>query len=260
MYTQVAPPHQFTARYPELAGKTAVVTGAASGIGSAVARALVTQGCRTIAVDLNADPACYPEGSEAVVANLTDAGERARIRSLSGTADLLVNAAGISRPKDIFSVMESDWDQTMAINAKALFFMMQDYTRTMGAGSAVVNLASIAGKSAHTVHGAVYNASKAAVIALTKTFAYAVAERGIRINSVCPGVTDTPMLQSIYATTSGSDPAEARQLMAKYLQTVPLGRLADPEEIASTIVFLLSDSASYMTGQAVNVSGGLVMW
>lgn len=248
-------------QYASLRGRTAVVTGGASGIGAAVVRSLIRQGAKVYAADVvSSEVADYPTGAEPVVVDLTTRSERRRLIEITGVPDLLVNAAGISRPKNIFEVDEHDWDQTFDINAKAVFFLMQQYAMEMQPGSAVVNVASIAGKTAHTVHGAVYNASKAAVIAMTKTFAYALADRQIRVNSVCPGLTDTPMLEGIYATTSGNDPSVADQQLARYLATIPLGRRAHPDEIAALIVFLLSGSASYMTGQAVNVSGGLVMW
>jgi len=172
----------------------------------------------------------------------------------------LVNAAGVIRLLPIDDVAEDDWDAVMAVNARALFFLTQEVGRRLGEGEAVVNVASGAGKTGSTVEAAVYSASKAAVLSMTRTFAYAWAKRGVRVNAVCPGVIETPMndvvLDDIAAARGiGRDEIERARAAA-----IPMGRTAPPEEVASVIAFLLSADASYMTGQGVNVTGGMITY
>lgn len=240
------------------APRRALVTGAASGIGKAIAKRLVRAGCEVIGVDRS------PIEDEALtgpnfVVDLTSAQGRAELFDRVPTLDLLVNAAGVSITRALAQTSEADWDVTMEINAKVPFFLMQTLGFRMPEGGAIVNIASVAGKMATNVQGAPYNASKAAVLALTKTFAYALAGRGVRVNAICPGVTDTPMLDRIWAAESEIQSTSAELLVERYLERVPLGRLGLPDEIADTAAFLLSHDARYITGQSVNVCGGLVM-
>ena len=241
-------------------GRTALVTGAASGIGNAVARLLAGDGVRVVAADRDSEGLAALGAAEPIVCDVTSAADRAELAARAGSVDYLVNAAGVIRLRRLEEVPEEDWDWMFAVNAKAIFFLMQALVPRMPSGSAVVNLSSSAGKTASTVEAAVYNATKAAVIAMTKTFAHAYAKGGVRVNCVCPAITDTPMLATVtreIAAARGSAPDEVE---AAYHRAIPLGRTARPEEIANVIRFLLSDEASYMTGQAVNVSGGLVTY
>jgi NAD(P)-dependent dehydrogenase (short-subunit alcohol dehydrogenase family) len=172
----------------------------------------------------------------------------------------LVNAAGIIRLSAIADVSEDDWDAIHAVNVRAVFFLLQALADVLEAGAAVVNVASIAGKTGSTVEAAAYSASKAALLSVTRTYAHAWARRGVRVNAVCPGVVETPMNDVVIegvARARGLSPAaieEARR------EAIPLGRTASADEVARVIAFLLSDDAGYMTGQAVNVSGGLVTY
>ncbi|MDA3626160.1 SDR family oxidoreductase [Saccharopolyspora sp. WRP15-2] len=236
-----------------------MVTGAAGGIGGAVAAQLASRGAEVIGVDLDRPGSGTLDGIEFVTGDLTSAADRRRIIEDVGAIDLLVNAAGISVTKDLATTTESDWDSVLGINAKVPFLLMQAYADRLSDGGAIVNIASVAGKMATNVHGAPYNASKAAVLALTRTFAYALAPRGIRVNAVCPGVTRTPMLDGIFDDLSSMTGEPVDTLRAEYLRRVPLGRLGAPEEIARTVVHLLSEDAGYITGQSVNICGGLVM-
>jgi NAD(P)-dependent dehydrogenase (short-subunit alcohol dehydrogenase family) len=213
-----------------------------------------------LAVDRDAEGLERLDGAIPLVCDLTSSKERARLAREAGRVDYLVNAAGVIRLRPIEEVTERDWDWMLAVNAKAMFFLMQALVPRMERGGAVVNISSSAGKTASTVEAAVYNATKAAVIAMTKTFAHASAARGVRVNCVCPSPTETPMLETVtreLAEARGVSPAD---VAASYNRTIPLGRSARPEEVAGVIAFLLSDEASYMTGEAVNVSGGLVMY
>jgi NAD(P)-dependent dehydrogenase (short-subunit alcohol dehydrogenase family) len=124
----------------------------------------------------------------------------------------------------------------------------------------IVNLASIAGKTASTIYHPIYNVTKAAVIAMTKTFAYSVANEGIRINSVCPGVIDTPMQDQVDREISHVTGLSPEAVHTERASRIPLGRLGDGDDVASVVSFLLGPDSSYMTGQAINVTGGLVTY
>jgi NAD(P)-dependent dehydrogenase (short-subunit alcohol dehydrogenase family) len=146
------------------------------------------------------------------------------------------------------------------VNAKAVFFLCQAFVPRLQPGGAVVNVASSAGKTGSTHEAAVYGASKAAVLSATRSFAHGYAGRGVRVNAVCPGLVDTPMNDVVIdgiAPLRGVEPDEYGRAR---LGAVPLGRLADPREVAEVIAFLRSDAASYMTGQSVNVTGGMITY
>jgi NAD(P)-dependent dehydrogenase (short-subunit alcohol dehydrogenase family) len=179
-----------------------------------------------------------------------------------GPLDILVNSAGIFQVSEPFALSEADWDRMLSINSKAVFFLCQAALPAMMARGrgAIVTIASTAGKGASGSHSAHYNASKAAVIAITKTWARIVAPHGVRVNTVCPGFIDTPMWAMIDREMGGRLGKAPRQHWSDSIAAVPLGRGGTPEDVARVITFLASDLASYMTGQAINVSGGLVTY
>jgi NAD(P)-dependent dehydrogenase (short-subunit alcohol dehydrogenase family) len=238
-----------------------IVTGAASGIGRATALHLLGTGARVVAVDR--DEAGLAEaagrGAEPLVADVTAPEGRRAIAAVAGAGGL-VNAAGVIRLSPIADVTEDDWDAIQAVNVRAVFFLLQAMQDVLPAGSAVVNVASIAGKTGSTVEAAAYGASKAAVLSVTRTFAHAWARRRVRVNAVCPGVVETPMNQVVLDGIARARGVSVEVVEEARRDAIPLGRTASAAEVARVIAFLLSADAGYMTGQAVNVSGGLVTY
>jgi NAD(P)-dependent dehydrogenase (short-subunit alcohol dehydrogenase family) len=241
--------------------RRAVVTGAASGIGEAVARGLVRDGADVVAVDRDEVGLARMEatGAQALVADLARPEDRERVVAAADGADYLVNAAGIIRLVPIFETTRDDWRDIFAVNAEAVFFLCQAIGPRLRPGGAIVNLSSTSAKSSGTTEAAIYAASKAAVISITRSFAYALAVRPVRVNAVCPGITDTPMQEHVLAEVARIRGTTYDALAEARLATVPLARTSSPDECAGLIRFLLSDAAAYMTGQALNFSGGLVM-
>jgi NAD(P)-dependent dehydrogenase (short-subunit alcohol dehydrogenase family) len=240
---------------------TYVVTGAASGIGRATALHLLATGTRVVAVDLD-EPglaAAAGAGAEPLVADVTSPEGR---RAIAAVDDLtgLVNAAGVIRLSRIADVSEEDWDTIHAVNARAVFFLLQAIEDALPEQGSVVNVASVAGKTGSTVEAAAYGASKAALLSLTRTFAHAWAPRGVRVNAVCPGVVETPMNRVVLDGIARARGVTVESIERARRDAIPLGRTASADEVARVIAFLLSADAGYMTGQAVNVSGGLVTY
>jgi NAD(P)-dependent dehydrogenase (short-subunit alcohol dehydrogenase family) len=198
-------------------------------------------------------------GAEPLVADVTTLDGRRAIAAAREPAGI-VNAAGIIRLAPIADVREDDWDTILAVNARAVFFLLQSLAEVLPRGGAVVNVASVAGKTGSTVEAAVYSASKAAVLSITRTFAHAWARRGVRVNAVCPGVVETPMNEVVLDGISRARGVTRESVEDARREAIPLGRPASADEVARVIGFLLSHAAAYMTGQAVNVSGGLVTY
>jgi NAD(P)-dependent dehydrogenase (short-subunit alcohol dehydrogenase family) len=248
----------------ELQQATVLVTGAASGIGRAVAEILLERGAAVVANDLAADRLAdlVDRGATAVPADLTDPHGLQTVIETATSAGVthLVNAAGIIELRSIEDVDEAMYDRIFAVNARALFFLSQAICPVLPPGGAVVNVSSSAAKTGTTLETAVYAATKAAVLSMTRSFAFQYADRGVRVNAVCPGIIDTPMQDKVLADIAARRGIDAQELDEARTKTVPLGRAATPRECAEIMVFLLSDAAAYMTGQAVNVSGGLVTW
>ncbi len=243
-------------------GKRAVVTGAASGIGEAVARRLLREGVSVIAADIN-EAGLGPvvsAGATPFVGDLASATDRDRLVEEGAGASYLVNAAGIIRLKPILEFTTQDIRDIYAINVEATWDLVSRIGRTMPKGGAVVNLSSSSAKLATTTEAAVYASSKAAVLSLTRSFAYAFAPNGVRVNAICPGIIDTPMQEKVLADVAAKRGMTVEELATTRNKTVPLGRSASADECAGAIWFLLSDEAGYMTGQAINYTGGLVMW
>jgi len=242
--------------------RQAVVTGSASGIGQAVALKLLEEGHSVIAADLNeAGLECVIDaGASAFVGDLASSDVRDRLVALATGSEYLVNAAGIVRPRPILESTVEDIREVFAINLEAVWDLVSRIGRTMPLGSAIVNVASSSAKLATTTENAVYAASKAAVLSITRSFAYAFAPQNVRVNAICPAIVDTPMQDQFLSVVAATRGASVSELSAERLRTVPLRRSATAAECAAVICFLLSDGAGYMTGQAVNFTGGQVMW
>jgi NAD(P)-dependent dehydrogenase (short-subunit alcohol dehydrogenase family) len=239
-----------------IAGRRAAVTGAASGIGEAVARRLIRDGAEVVAVD-RVEAAV--EGARALVADLATVDGRAAVVEAADGFDYLVNAAGIIRLVPILESTPEDWHDIFAVNAEAVFFLCQGLGPRLLPGGAIVNLSSTSAKASGTTEAAIYAASKAAVISMTRSFAYALASRPVRVNAVCPGITDTPMQEKVLHEIAAIRGTTYDALAQGRLASVPLARTSSADECAGLIRFLLSNEAGYMTGQAINFSGGLVM-
>lgn len=245
----------------ESMSSTAVVTGAASGIGLATARRLRDEGMHVVAVDLPGErlAALASEGLTPLAADLSSSQDRERVIEAGIGARALVNSAGIIRLKPILDFTVADIREIFAVNVDAVWDLTAGIGQTMTAGGTIVNLSSSSAKLASTTEAAVYASSKAAVLSITRSFAYAFASNNVRVNAMCPGFVDTPMQDKVVAEAAAARGVTVEELTNARLANVPLGRACTPEECANLIRFLVSDESSYMTGQAVNFTGGLIM-
>ena len=256
----------------ELAGQIAIVTGGGRGIGRATALELAKLGAEIVVAEMDSAGAektaaeIQGLGRKALVV-VTDVTKRAdlatmveRTKATFGRIDILVNNAGIYRAAATMDVTEEHWDAIMTINAKAVFFASQAVLPTMIAQKrgAIVNLASMAGKIGSKTN-LPYNASKAAVVSMTKSLALAHAGDGIRVNCVCPGFVETDMWTKVAREQGAILGMSSEEFTQQRAKTVPLGRMERAEDVANVIGFLASPRAGYMTGQALSVDGGLVM-
>ncbi len=243
-----------------LRGKTAIVTGAASGFGAGIARKFIAEGCRVMVADINAEGAAEmaEELGAAAVAQQTDVSDGASVDNMIaraqadlGRIDIMVNNAGVTHlPAALEDVSEEDFDRVVAVNMKSVYLTTRALMPLMkGAGSGVIlNIASTAGVSPRPRLNW-YNASKGWLITATKAMAVELAPQGIRVNALNPVAGETPLLKSFM----GEDTPEMR---AKFLSTIPLGRFSTPEDMGNAACFLCSDEASMITGVAMEVDGG----
>jgi len=239
-----------------------VVTGAGSGIGKAVVRRLLSEGVEVLAVDINRGSLIDLEsaGCETLAADITDPAVRVTVADWADGANYLVNSAGVIVIKPIFELTVEDWRRVQAVNAEATFFLCQQVGPRLIPGGAIVNLSSSSAKLATTVEVAAYAASKTTILSITRSFAYALASRPVRVNAVLPGIVLTPMQEEVLEKVAPMRGLTTEGLHHARTKLVPLGRGSSPAECAALIWFLLSDEAAYMTGQAINFTGGLVTW
>ncbi|MEE8545049.1 MAG: SDR family oxidoreductase [Alphaproteobacteria bacterium] len=245
----------------DLAGKVAIVTGAGRGIGRAIAERFAAEGARVVVADIDRDSgravaeALAGGGGEALFV-ACDVGDGGQARALItatveafGALDVVVNNAGVLHIGDLFETTEADLDRVLRVNVKGPFLVSQAAGREMvrrGRGGAIVNLSSIGALMAIPDQLA-YNVSKGCLAQLTRVMALALAPHRIRVNAVAPAAVNTEMIAPLMAD------AEARR---RVLSRTPMGRLAEPREIAAAVAFLASEAASYVTGQTVYCDGG----
>ncbi len=237
-----------------LEGKVCVVTGAAGGIGAATAEIFAAEGATVVGVDLH-------DGSPGDLALAVDVTEEhavatmfAQVREQFGKIDVLFNNAGIS-PDDDNSVLETSyeaWQRVQDVNLKSVFFCCKHgipHLLENPAGGSVINTASFVAVMGAATSQISYTASKGGVLALSRELGVEFARRGVRVNALCPGPVDTPLLQELFA----KDPAKAARRMVH----LPMGRFARADEIAKGVLFLASDDSSYVTGSTFLIDGGL---
>lgn len=242
----------------QLDGKTAIVTGGASGFGHGIARAFAAAGARVMVADLNGDGADAVAKQIDGIATQVDVANGASVQAMAdlalakfGHLDILVNNAGITHmPQALEEVSEEDFDRVLAVNAKSVYLTARSlvpHFKSRKSG-AILNVASTAGVSPRPQLNW-YNASKGWMITATKTMAVELAPDGIRVNAINPVAGETPLLKSFM----GEDTPEIR---AKFLSTIPLGRFSTPEDMGAAATFLCSDAASMITGVAMEIDGG----
>jgi 3-oxoacyl-[acyl-carrier protein] reductase len=245
-----------------LEGRVALVTGAAQGFGLAIAERLAAEGAALALLDRQADRleavahTLAAAGTDAVAltadvaqpAAVQAAVDRASARF--GRLDILVNSAGILRLSDVLACSEEEWDLVVDVNLKGTFLLCQAVLPSMIARhyGRIVNLSSSAGKQGGVLSGIAYNAAKGGVLSFTKSIARQFAPDGITANAVCPGTGDTPMGHQFTADQ-----------LAALVARIPAGRLATADDVAGAVAYLVSDDAAFVTGEMLDVNGGMVM-
>ena len=253
-----------------LEGKIAAVTGGGSGMGKAISQAYAREGARVVVADLNLDAArgvaeqITAEGGEAIPVQ-TDVRDQAQAQAMVdaavekyGELDILVNNAGVGKIIPFLETTNEDWDFMFDVNCKGLLWCSQAAARQMieqGRGGKIINLASQAGRRGEALVLA-YCASKACVISMTQSMALALAPHKINVNGIAPGIVDTPFWVEVdkqFAKLFGWEIGEPKR---KFVESIPLGRIEQPEDVTGAAIFLASAESDYMTQQTLNVDGG----
>jgi meso-butanediol dehydrogenase/(S,S)-butanediol dehydrogenase/diacetyl reductase len=256
-------------------GRTVLITGAARGIGAACARRLAADGARLVLADLDGagvEKLAAELGQIAVKADVTRAADIARMVDEPyrrwGRLDVLFNNAGVIRLQPMFDVTETEWDRVMTVNLRSVFFVLQAAARRIREqepmpGSELrgklIQTASIAAYRGGNHLMTPYSASKAGVVSLTRSAAQALAGERITSNCVCPGAVETPMWEQIDREWGALEGWGQGEAWKRRIRGIPLGRPERAEDVANVVAFLAGPDSDYMTGQALNVDGGLVM-
>lgn len=251
--------------------RVAVVTGAAGGIGAAIAEALATAGARVMIADRALEPArelahSFRERGFAAAATGVDVANAESVNqlpdscraALGASPDIVVANAGIQTFAATGALPVEEWDQVLEVNARGTYLTLEMAYHAVPDGGAIVTIASLLGRTV-SVHSPHYAASKAAVLSLTRTFAVALAPRGVRVNAVAPGMIDTDLWARADAAATrlrGTASGEARE---QRIASVPLRRAGTPQDVADAVLFLASPRASYITGETIHVCGGDLM-
>jgi NAD(P)-dependent dehydrogenase (short-subunit alcohol dehydrogenase family) len=250
-----------------LDGKTALITGAGSGIGEAISRLFAIQGARVFIADLDADAAQRVAGdlitqNYAAEAMSLDVAEEVQVREALGHVvtssrlDILVNNAGVSHVGNILETTLDEWERVLRVNARGVFLCAREAVRVMvqqqPRGGVIVNMASVAAQIA-VDRRLPYSASKGAILAMTRSIAIDFVGEGIRCNAICPGTVHTPFVEGYLARNfPGQEDAVRQTLHGRQ----PIGRMGQPEEIAGAALYLASDEAAFVTGSALVIDGG----
>jgi 2-deoxy-D-gluconate 3-dehydrogenase len=270
---QVDPANRTIRELFDLTGKTAIVTGAASGIGFGIATRLAEAGARVMIADVDGVAAETAAGrlkakgwlAQAVRGDVRAPNEVAHLVEAAvgayGGLDILVNNAGIYPFKPVLQMAEADWDRVLDINLKGTFLCAQAAARqmvTQGRGGVIVNIASIDAFHPSSVGLAHYDASKGGVVMFTKNLALELAPHGIRVMAIAPGGIATPGSQASTMATQSSG-VDLDAMLKAFLARIPVGRMGTPDDIGRVALFLASEAAAYMTGSTVFVDGGVLL-
>lgn len=257
-----------------LSGKVAVVTGGARGIGRAISLRLAADGAAVAVADLNEEGAAAVAreigaaggSATAVEVDVADVASTERLISRTvqelGRVDVMVANAGIIQVKPFLDITAEDWDRTFAVNVRGVFLSLQATARRMidqGDGGRLLATASIAAKMG-APYQAHYQASKSALVGLVRSAAWEMGKHGITVNCYCPGVVDTDMWRYIDVERGKLMDRRPGELLKEMAGRNPLGRVEVPDDVAPLVSFLASEDSRFITGQAINVCGGMVMW
>ena len=248
-----------------LKDKTAVITAAGQGIGRAIAEAFIAQGAKVIATDIDAGKL---KGLKKAKSFPLDARDSAKVNAFAksavkefGAPDILVNCAGYVHQGSLLDCSEEDWDFSFDLNVKSMHRMLRAFVPAMlkNGGGAIVNISSAVSSIRGVPNRYAYGATKAAVIGLTKAVAADFIRQGLRANAICPGTIQSPSLNERIGAVSKKSGKSLHQVRKDFIERQPIGRLGSAAEVAALAVFLASDEASYITGQAHLVDGGMAL-